>query len=57
MELPGSKGEHALQQQLGTRRRAASFYRNQVLDALNPDMVAFIVPKGCHSGRMCAAVT
>jgi predicted pyridoxine 5'-phosphate oxidase superfamily flavin-nucleotide-binding protein len=40
--LPGSAGEHALQQELGTARRAAAFYDKQMLDHLNPVMREFI---------------
>lgn len=40
--LPGSRGEHELQEEYGTRARAEAFYRNQVLDYLNPDMQAFV---------------
>jgi predicted pyridoxine 5'-phosphate oxidase superfamily flavin-nucleotide-binding protein len=38
----GSAGEQALQERLGSRRRALAFYANQVLDHLNPTMRAFI---------------
>ncbi|MBS2037091.1 cytochrome P450 [bacterium] len=40
--LPGSKGEHLLQQRYGTGRRAKSFYYKQVLDRVNDSMVEFI---------------
>ena len=40
--LPGSHGEHDLQQQYGTRSRAEAFYRHQVLTYLNPPMCTFI---------------
>ena len=40
--LLGCPGEQALQERLGTRRRARAFYANQVLDHLNPMMQAFI---------------
>lgn len=40
--LPGSRGEHALQEELGSASRAAAFYRNQMLDHLNPAMQAFV---------------
>ena len=40
--LPGSAGEHTLQEQYGTRLRASAFYRSQVLDHLNTRMQAFI---------------
>jgi predicted pyridoxine 5'-phosphate oxidase superfamily flavin-nucleotide-binding protein len=39
---PGSAGEHLLQKQFGTESRALAFYRNQVLDHLNPAMRRFI---------------
>src|SRR5262249_62315532 len=37
-ELPGSRGEHDLQQTLGTVKRARAFYSNQVLDHINAHM-------------------
>ncbi len=40
--MPGSTGEHALQQRHGTADRADAFYRNQVLDHLNARMAAFV---------------
>ena len=40
--LPGGAGEHHLQRQLGTGARARRFYRDQVLDRLNPAMVDFV---------------
>ncbi len=40
--LPGSAGEHLLQQAYGTAERARRFYRDQVLDHLNPEMVEFV---------------
>ncbi len=40
--LPGSKGEHALQKQYGSRERALKFYDRQVLDYLSPVMTEFI---------------
>jgi len=42
MTTPGSAGEHALQDRLGTARRARGFYENQMLDRLNPSMREFI---------------
>ncbi len=42
MQLPGSKGEHQLQNELGTTRRAQAFYKQQMLDYLNPSMREFI---------------
>jgi predicted pyridoxine 5'-phosphate oxidase superfamily flavin-nucleotide-binding protein len=38
---PGSAGEHLLQAAYGTTDRAARFYRDQVLDHLNPQMTEF----------------
>jgi predicted pyridoxine 5'-phosphate oxidase superfamily flavin-nucleotide-binding protein len=40
--LPGSKGEHDLQIELGSDKRALGFYNNQMLDYLNPAMQEFI---------------
>lgn len=40
--LPGSDGEHILQKQYGTAKRAEKFYSNQVLDHLNEEMRRFI---------------
>ena len=42
MELPGSKGEHQLQEEFATTRRARAFYKQQLLDCLNPSMQEFI---------------
>lgn len=42
MQRPGSKGEHQLQEELGTTRRARTFYKQQMLDCLNPSMQEFI---------------
>ena len=42
MQLPGSKGEHQLQEELGTTRKARAFYKQQMLDYLNPFMREFI---------------
>jgi uncharacterized protein len=42
VELPGSRGEHELQRRQGSQDRAGRFYRQQVLDRLNGQMVAFI---------------
>ena len=42
MAVPGSQGEHALQERFGTKDRAAAFYQNQMLDHLNAAMCAFI---------------
>ena len=39
---PASSGERQLQIRYGTEARAAAFYREQVLDHLNPAMQAFI---------------
>jgi hypothetical protein len=40
--LPGSEGEHILQEQLGTSQRAKQFYDKQVADYLTPVMTEFI---------------
>ncbi|MBK8816532.1 MAG: pyridoxamine 5'-phosphate oxidase family protein [Methylococcaceae bacterium] len=40
--LPGSKGEHYLQEKYGTRQRALRFYDKQVLNYLSPVMTEFI---------------
>ena len=40
--LPGSRGEHDLQERYGTRSRAEAFYNKQVLRYLNPPMRTFI---------------
>lgn len=40
--LPGSDGEHGLQREFGTERRAQAFYNHQVLDHLNARMREFI---------------
>ncbi len=39
---PGSDGEHALQDRLGTEDRAEKFYSEQVLDRLNDTMIEFV---------------
>ncbi|HEY0453921.1 pyridoxamine 5'-phosphate oxidase family protein [Actinophytocola sp.] len=39
---PGSAGEHLLQSAYGTEDRAARFYRDQVLDRLNDEMITFV---------------
>jgi uncharacterized protein len=41
-ELPGCAGEHLLQEAFGTDERARRFYRDQVLDHLNPEMIEFV---------------
>ena len=41
-ELPGSRGEHDLQQTLGTVKRARAFYSNQVLDHINAHMREYL---------------
>ena len=41
--LPGSDGEHDLQDRYGTGLQALAFYKRQMLDNLNPAMRAFIV--------------
>lgn len=38
----GSRGEHLLQERFGTTKRAGAFYRQQMLDHVNPEMKAFI---------------
>jgi uncharacterized protein len=40
--LPGSEGEHSLQDRLGTARRAAAFYNKQMLEHLNPLMLEYL---------------
>src|SRR5438445_42861 len=40
--MPGSHGEHDLQERYGTRSRAEAFYNHQVLSYLNPQMRTFI---------------
>jgi predicted pyridoxine 5'-phosphate oxidase superfamily flavin-nucleotide-binding protein/predicted enzyme related to lactoylglutathione lyase len=40
--LPGSNGEHLLQERFGTTNRALSFYNKQMLDYLNELMQTFI---------------
>jgi uncharacterized protein len=40
--MPGSRGEHDLQELYGTRARAEAFYQKQMLSYLNPQMRAFI---------------
>ena len=40
--LPGSQGEHDLQERYGTRSRAEAFYKHQVLSYLNAQMRTFI---------------
>lgn len=42
IHLPGSTGEHLLQERYGTANRALSFYNNQMLDHLNEEMKSFI---------------
>jgi len=42
MTLPGSQGEHSVQQAFGTSKQALIFYNKQVLDYLNPLMCEFI---------------
>jgi hypothetical protein len=50
--MPGSHGEHALQERYGTVARARSFYRRQVLDRLNASMQEFIARQ-----EMCFVAT
>jgi uncharacterized protein len=40
--LPGSHGEHQLQERLGTAARAERFYDDQVCDRLLPSMIEFV---------------
>ena len=40
--LPGSDGEHKLQEKYDTKTRAINFYEKQVLDYLAPAMIEFI---------------
>jgi hypothetical protein len=40
--MPGSHGEHDLQERYGTWSRAEAFYKHQVLNYLNPQMRTFI---------------
>jgi predicted pyridoxine 5'-phosphate oxidase superfamily flavin-nucleotide-binding protein len=40
--LPGSCGEHELQERFGTARRARSFYDRQVVERLTDEMCAFV---------------
>jgi predicted pyridoxine 5'-phosphate oxidase superfamily flavin-nucleotide-binding protein len=40
--MPGSRGEHDLQERFGSRARAEAFYRKQMLDYLSPQMRTFI---------------
>ena len=42
VEPPGSGGEHTLQRRYGSQDRASRFYRQQLPDRLNEQMVAFI---------------
>jgi predicted pyridoxine 5'-phosphate oxidase superfamily flavin-nucleotide-binding protein len=42
VELPGSRGEHGLQETLGTVKRARAFYNNQVLDHVNTHMSEYL---------------
>ena len=42
VNLPGSAGEHELQDRYRSQSRALAFYRNQVIDVLNVPMQAFI---------------
>ncbi|WP_035841062.1 pyridoxamine 5'-phosphate oxidase family protein [Kitasatospora azatica] len=42
LHRPGSTGEHFLQQAHGSTERAERFYREQVLDHLNPRMREFV---------------
>jgi predicted pyridoxine 5'-phosphate oxidase superfamily flavin-nucleotide-binding protein len=42
VESTGSRGEHELQRRYGSQDRARRFYRQQLLDRLNEQMIAFI---------------
>ncbi len=42
MKLPGLKGEHRLQKKLATTKKAQTFYNEQMLDHLNPEMCEFL---------------
>ncbi len=42
MQFPGSKGEHELQDEFSSTRKARAFYKQQMLDYLNPSMQEFI---------------
>ena len=42
MKKPGSKGEHNLQKEFETEKRALAFYNSQLLNHLNPEMQQFI---------------
>lgn len=42
MAIPGSRGEHELQERFGTQKRAYAFYNKQMLDHLNARMREFI---------------
>jgi predicted pyridoxine 5'-phosphate oxidase superfamily flavin-nucleotide-binding protein len=41
-----SRGEHLLQEQYGTTKKASSFYENQMMDYLNEEMIEFISKQG-----------
>lgn len=43
--LPGSEGEHALQDKYGKSLQALAFYKHRVLDHLNPAMREFIAAR------------
>ena len=43
--LPGSEGEHQLQQKYGTTVQALAFYKHRMLDYLNPAMQAMVVER------------
>lgn len=61
--LPGSAGEHALQERFGTSKRALKFYDRQMLDHLSPIMrdyipkqeIAFIATSDKHGECDCSA--
>ena len=43
MKKPGSRGEHNLQKEFKTEKRASAFYNTQLLHHLNPEMCRFIL--------------
>ena len=43
MKNPGSRGEHNLQKEFKTEKRASAFYNTQLLHHLNPEMCRFIL--------------
>jgi hypothetical protein len=53
--MPGSDGEHRLQEKYGRTTHALAFYKHQVIDHLNPAMQAFLARQEMmfrgHGGR------